>query len=124
MPRSFCSLLQAIRNAKFAIVENRHKKYKFGCNNYGEFFGKRFRNKADGDNWDIVCPGYSELPCQKYKVKNVEGVILLSNGNHKIVVDLVSPFKRSSKLKQLKEIKRYMKNYTNFTKVPTFYLKF
>lgn len=124
MARQYCSLGYAIRNAKTLLIENRPKKFKFGCNNYGEFSGSRMRNRADGDNWDIVCPGYKPLASDTYKVKCIEGVILLKNGNHKIVVDVICDQKRKNKGEQLKEIKKYMKLYTNYTKVPTSYLKF
>ena len=124
MSRKFCSLNYALNNARTVLLEDRPKKYKFGCNNYGEFNGKNMRNRSDGDNWDIVCPGYNPLKPMKYKVKCIEGVVFLENGNHKVVVDVVCDSKRKSKSEQLKEVKKYMKQYTNFTKVPTSYLKF
>lgn len=124
MPRQYCSLMSAINNAKTIMIENRPKKFKFGCNNYGEINGSRMRNRADGDNWDIISPGYKPLVPHKYKVKCIEGIILLKNGNHKIIVDVVCKHKRKNKREQMKEIRKYMKLYTNFTKVPTSYLKF
>ena len=56
--------------------------------NYGEIVG--FRNRADGDRWDVLVPG---LPAQlppgsRHRLSNVLGVILIKGGNHKLVVAL------------------------------------
>lgn len=56
--------------------------------NYGEIVG--FRNRADGDRWDVFVPG---LPAQlppgsRHRLTNVLGVILIKGGNHKLVVAL------------------------------------
>ena len=82
-----------------AILENRPKKYKFGALNYGEITG--LRNMADGDRWDIIVPGYSyEIKTKtEYKIKDIIGVFLLDNGNHKIAVNLyLNGFKRTGLL--------------------------
>ena len=59
--------------------------------NYGEIVG--FRNRADGDRWDVLVPG---LPAQlppgsRHRLSNVLGVILIKGGNHKLVVELSPP---------------------------------
>lgn len=121
MAGHYCSLSSALKRAKRIVIENRPKKFLFGTNNYGEITGSRMRNRADGDNWDIVCPGYPVLPRKEYRLKDIEGIIFLPNGNHKIVVDVHTTHKRYSKKAQEAEIKRYMKNYTKYTKIPTTY---
>ena len=56
--------------------------------NYGEIVG--FRNRADGDRWDVLAPGLSEQlpPGSKHRLSTVLGVILIKGGNHKLVVAL------------------------------------
>lgn len=98
-----------------AILENRPKKYKFGALNYGEITG--LKNIADGDRWDIIVPGYSyEIKTNtEYKIKDIIGILLLDNGNHKIAVNLyLNGFKEQN---CYEEIDRYCKKYVNFTKV-------
>ena len=56
--------------------------------NYGEIVG--FRNRADGDRWDVLVPG---LPAQlppgsRHRLSNVLGVILIKGGNHKLAVEV------------------------------------
>ena len=66
--------------------------------NYGEVIG--FRNRADGDRWDIYAPGLpSELPLgEAHKLCRVLGVVLIKGGNHKLVVELdnVKPTSRDA----------------------------
>ena len=59
-----------------------------GVKNYGEVLG--FRNRADGDRWDIIAPGLAEeLPeGEPIKLGNVLGIVLMKGGNHKIAVEL------------------------------------
>jgi len=56
--------------------------------NYGEVVG--FRNRADGDRWDVFVPGLpAQLPAgSRHRLSNVLGVILIKGGNHKLVVAL------------------------------------
>ena len=56
--------------------------------NYGEIVG--FRNRADGDRWDVFVPGLpTQLPPgSRHRLTNVLGVILIKGGNHKLVVAL------------------------------------
>lgn len=97
-------------------LENRPKKYMFGTNNYGELVG--FINKSDGDRWDVIVPGYKSLSINKlYKFKNLEGVILLPNGNHKLIIDIYTIYKRNSIKKQLKEIENYRDKYEKIVKI-------
>lgn len=56
---------------------------------YGELLG--FRNRADGDRWDVIFAG---LPAGmlrvgvEYPVSSLLGVVLIKGGNHKLVVEL------------------------------------
>jgi hypothetical protein len=56
--------------------------------NYGEIVG--FRNRADGDRWDVLVPGLAaQLPVDsRHRLSTVLGVILIKGGNHKLVVAL------------------------------------
>merc|ERR1719478_145570 len=62
--------------------------YGTALKNYGEIVG--FRNRADGDRWDIVVPGLvDQLPTDsRHRLSAVLGVIMLKGGNHKLVVAL------------------------------------
>ena len=70
------------------VFEHRPTRYMFGARNYGEVVG--WRNRADGDCWDVFAPGYERrLPMGRaFAVGSVLGVLLLDNGNHKIAVRL------------------------------------
>ena len=56
--------------------------------NYGEVTDRM--NDADGCFWDIYAPGISfHLPTtRKYKISRILGVLMLPNGNHKLIVTL------------------------------------
>jgi len=56
--------------------------------NYGEIVG--FRNRADGDRWDVLVPGLEkQLPVDsRHRLSTVLGVILIKGVNHKLVVAL------------------------------------
>lgn len=59
-----------------------------GLKNYGEIVG--FRNRADGDRWDIFAPGLDvQLPADsRHRLTAVFGVLLIKGGNHKLAVGL------------------------------------
>ncbi|KAL1500486.1 hypothetical protein AB1Y20_013143 [Prymnesium parvum] len=59
--------------------------------NYGEVLG--FRNRADGDRWDVFAPGLSsQLPLgEPLLLRRVMGVLLVKGGNHKLAVELEPP---------------------------------
>ena len=81
----------------FINLQKRPLKYMFGTNNYGEISGTL--NKADGDPWDVIVPGYPTLNIDvMHKIKSIEGILLLKNGNHKLIIDIYTdkirnPFK-------------------------------
>jgi len=56
--------------------------------NYGEVVG--FRNRADGDRWDVLVPGFEKQLAagSRHRLSAVLGVILVKGGNHKLVVAL------------------------------------
>ena len=77
--------VEIVRNGSI-FLEKRHYRYMFGTRNYGEM--RSIINPADGDPWDVFAPGYkvrleTDVPLL---VKNVIGVLILDNGNHKIAV--------------------------------------
>ena len=72
------------------VVEDRGAAWRAaGCRNYGEVLG--FRNRADGDRWDVFMPGLaSELPGgTSARISRVLGVLMVKGGNHKLAVELV-----------------------------------
>ena len=99
-----------LESDKYIVLEDRPKKYLFGTNNYGEIIGTL--NKADGDPWDIIVPGYDKL--KRYtniKIKKLEGIILMPNGNHKIVIDVFTDASRRSFSDIKNEIYTYRRLY-------------
>lgn len=119
MKEPFYSLKQMLDIIKkkdtYCIIENRPKKYLFGTKNYGEVIG--FRNKADGDRWDIIAAGYNKYldRYKPYKIKDILGVFLLENGNHKLIVKLDIP--GYDKIYSNIELQDYAKKYMKYTKV-------
>ena len=116
---SFHKILQMCDQCKkkplFVKLEARPKKYMFGLNHYGDI--PSTLNKADGDPWDVLVPGYNNLPIgEKIKMKRILGVLLLGNGNHKLIVDVHSNEKRNCN-QASKEIKNYQKRYAAHTKL-------
>lgn len=103
-------------------MEYRIKKYKFGTLNYGEIPG--LYNLADGDPWDVFAPGYEKIiPINKpYKVKEIIGIFMLENGNHKIAVRLFLP--GFDFIRAHKEIIKYCKNYSQKTKIKGKWIQF
>lgn len=62
-----------------------------GLRNYGEVIG--FRNRADGDRWDVFVPGLEyELPLDTpFPLQRVLGVVLIKGGNHKLAIAMPPP---------------------------------
>jgi hypothetical protein len=71
-------------------IENRGKAWRTtgGFNAYGEIVG--YRNRADGDRWDVFAPGLQTQPeiGAPLALARVLGVILIRGGNHKLVIEL------------------------------------
>ena len=111
MPQVLVNLIPVLRHSTCLIIENRPKKYMFGAKNYGELPGTI--NKADGDPWDVIVPGYDKLERNKLlRIKKIEGIIFLSNGNHKLIYDIYHDQKRSKHWKN--QIKTYATKYKKF----------
>lgn len=110
---SFKYMIKNINN-KFCTLEYRIPKYMFGAKNYGDIPG--YINAADGDPWDVMIPGYSKLPInKKFKIKKLEAILFLPNGNHKFFIDIYSNLKRNKDIKV--EIERYKNLYHKYTKL-------
>lgn len=108
-------LSQLKHNTCYAILEDRPDKYMFGTNNYGEITNTI--NKADNDPWDIIVPGYEKLKRNEpYKIKQIEGIILMPNNNHKVIIDIYTNNKRKSKKEQIDEIYTYRRLYNKICK--------
>ena len=99
-------------------LEQREKRYMFGIRNYGEI--PQYLNAADNDAWDVVVPGYRPLPVERsYELRRVLGLVHMKNGNHKIIVDVVTDAPRENSAKVIAELQRYMVNYERDVHVPT-----
>eukprot|EP00633_Aureoumbra_lagunensis_P003690 CAMPEP_0197301986 /NCGR_PEP_ID=MMETSP0890-20130614/50762_1 /TAXON_ID=44058 ORGANISM="Aureoumbra lagunensis, Strain CCMP1510" /NCGR_SAMPLE_ID=MMETSP0890 /ASSEMBLY_ACC=CAM_ASM_000533 /LENGTH=245 /DNA_ID=CAMNT_0042781461 /DNA_START=1335 /DNA_END=2072 /DNA_ORIENTATION=+ len=86
---------------------------------YGEIIG--FRNRGDGDRWDIIAPG---IPLDhtsptglkdiginnRLTVSGVLGVVLIKGGNHKIVVQL-DDFRPASRAAVIADVYRFIDAY-------------
>ena len=85
----FVDLATALHELECVKLEYRPVRWMFGCTNYGEVYGNLY-NPADGDRYDVFAPGYAtRLPTGVvYRVRDILGVLEMSNGNHKIAVRL------------------------------------
>ena len=98
-----------------AVFEYRPHYAMFGTKNYGEIISKyekqQMINPADNDPWDVFAPGYNfKLKYNKrYKIKEILGIFLLNNGNHKIAIRVNVP--GFDEKRALAEIKLYCKTY-------------
>ena len=97
-------------NNKCIKLEQRPTKYMFGTNNYGEI--QDTLNPSDGDPWDVIVPGYSALNTDSiYNISQFEGVIIMPNGNHKLIVNIDTDLERDSFEKIKNEIYTYRRLY-------------
>ena len=77
------------------VLQSRRDKW---TNNYGEI--PNLINKADMAPWDIIVPGYPPLDVDKlYTATKLEGIVLMPNGNHKLIIDVDTDITRE-KLEQ------------------------
>merc|ERR1712048_55770 len=79
--------------------------------NYGEIVG--FRNRADGDRWDVFVPGLEgEVPKgTMLRLNAVLGVVLIRGGNHKIAVALDPPYVAEDRDKLNRDIRTFVRVY-------------
>ena len=104
-----------LNNLPMCKFEKRPSKYMFGVNNYGEITNTI--NPSDGDPWDIVVPGYPPLDINvPYKIRKLEGVIIMPNGNHKLIVDVDTDLFRKTKKDCTDEIFTYRRLYNKICK--------
>ena len=118
MTTPYVSMLRAIRSRTpiHCILERRSRRFMFGAKNYGDIPG--YINPADGDPWDVIVPGYPRLSIGKQLViKSLEGVLLLENGNHKLIVNVCTSRRRLSRAHIVREMNAYKRRYTRFTGV-------
>jgi len=94
------------------VLEKRNKSF---IKNYGEI--PIFINRADGDPWDVIVPGYPKLETDKpIKLKKLLGVYTLPNGNHKLIVDVQTPHVKDYP-KSYKDVLAFQKKYEKHTKL-------
>ena len=81
-----------------------------GIKNYGEVIG--FRNRADGDRWDIFAPGLEDelAEGEPLKLSRVLGVVLIKGGNHKLCVEL-DGCEPSSKQQVATDVREFVSTY-------------
>lgn len=105
-----------IKNSEmYCRLEKRPEKYMFGTNNYGEIIDTI--NPSDGDPWDIIVPGYNSLDTDTlYTIKQLEGVIVMPNGNHKLIVNIHINSYRQSFKERKNEIFNYRRLYNRLCK--------
>ena len=99
----------------YCKLELRPVKYMFGTNNYGEIIDTY--NPADGDAWDVIVPGYPNLQLNtEIKIRKLEGLIKMPNGNHKLIIDVFTDEIRSHKKNINVEIYTYRRLYNHVCK--------
>ncbi len=79
-------------------------------------------NAADNDRWDVFAPGLSQmLPTGSiYSVERVVGVVVLPNGNHKVIVVLQGHAPNPVKLHT--DMEHFIKRYRNvYNQAAVFY---
>ena len=104
-----------LNSEMYCKLEDRPQKYMFGTNNYGEILNTL--NPADGDAWDVIVPGYEKLDTNKeWKIKKLEGVINMPNGNHKLIVNIFTDNIRLNKKRVMNEIYTYRRLYNRICK--------
>jgi hypothetical protein len=115
----FLNLLMNKKSFEVEIEDRvalRRNTYKM--NNHAEFID--YHNPHDNCFWDAVIPGYSKRlkGGQRFKTKDIIGVYVLDNGNHKVAIKLDSCPKgyTYSKKKAQSDMKRYITIYKN--KIP------
>ncbi len=102
-------------NNIYGVFEYRPTKYMFGSTNYGEI--PNIFNRADDCGWDIIAPGYEKLEIEKEKkISSIYNVLILQNGNHKVVVKLENENNYCAK-KAAQEMQLFSKTYYKHTRV-------
>ena len=121
MEISFENLIKIIENDKVILrLEDRKR---INANDYG--FPKShaeildYINPADKDLWDVIILGYPEIKDEfqtMYPRNKLMGVILLENGNHKLIFK-ISHKKGFSNKKYFNDLVKFMKEYHKITNI-------
>lgn len=98
----------------YLVLEKRPSRFMFGCRNYGDI--PKFINPADGDPWDVIVPCVKKLPMnKKLRIRNLLGVVLMKNGNHKLAVSVYNHSTKTDFTKRI--LNKYSRLYRNKTKI-------
>ena len=126
METTFKDLIKIIENDKVILrLEDRKR---INANDYG--FPKchaeilDYSNPADKDFWDVIILGYPEMKEDFYTLfpKNkLMGVILLENGNHKLLFK-VNYKKGFSHKRYFNDLAKFMKEYHRITNINLKYI--
>lgn len=110
---------ELFRNEREIVLENRSETHLHGVKNYGDC--PQLWNRADGDPWDIVLPGYDKrLPFKtEFKVTDVIGTLFLKNGNHKTFVRI--DYKGFDEDRCIKDINSYVEKYPKAMNIKGWY---
>ena len=81
----------------------------YGIDNHAEFVD--YMNPHDNCLWDAIIPGYNYRMTgdKKYITKKIIGMLLLSDGNHKIAVRVHKPGYKKNQAKN--DINNYVNDY-------------
>ena len=98
----------AERGQEYVVMEKRQW---VGIRNYGEVIG--FRNRADGDRWDVFAPGLSgDLPIgESLRMRGIIGIVLIKGGNHKLAIALEAPYEPVSREKINADVRAFIRVY-------------
>ena len=104
------------------LIEKRPIKYEYGIANQGEIVG--YWNDSDGDMWDAIMPGYPKRlqPGKQYHLKKIDGIVMLADGNHKLIIKLY--LGNYDEIQAKKEIDRYLRVYQKVNKMKPILLMF
>lgn len=108
-------LIKHIHSRSLSVKLDKLPHKKLWIPNYGEFIS--FKNQADGDNWDVLIPGYPKLNTDlSYSSKNLLGVYYLPDENHKLIIDIFhEDYNRSENW--VDDVVKYQKSYEKKNKI-------
>lgn len=102
-------------------IEEREPNWNYGIDNHAEFI--QYMNPHDNCLWDALIPGYNKIlsPNKQYIVKDIIGIYLLKNGNHKIIVKVYIP--GYDPVESEKQVKLYMDTYFKRHNIPNTWIE-
>jgi hypothetical protein len=119
------SLVRRIKNRGVTIqIENRIGWFDYGFpKQHAEILN--YYNAADDCCWDALILGYKNPDMkyeEKYKTKHLIGIILIENGNHKLLFRL--PYKRGFDENIFRrDVKKFTRNYSKKWGLKTSFIK-